>query len=61
MNRRARRRLVLHPPATGLAVVEHLVRAHGGTVGIVDGWTGTTIEVALPGTRSEHARIASGT
>ena len=45
----------------GLAVVDQLVRAHGGTVGIVDGASGTTIEVELPATPSEHLRSASGT
>ena len=45
----------------GLAVVDQLVRAHDGTVSIVDSPKGTTIEVELPATPSEHPRRASRT
>ena len=43
----------------GLAVVDQLVRAHGGVVGIVDGGRGTIIEVELPGRPSQQERSAT--
>ena len=45
----------------GLAVVDQLVRAHNGTVGIVDGGRGTTIEVELPAWSSDKAPSVSRT
>jgi two-component system sensor histidine kinase BaeS len=45
----------------GLAVVDQLVRAHGGVVRIVDGGTGATIEVELPGSPSDQTPSFSRT
>ena len=41
----------------GLAVVDQLVRAHGGVVGIVGGERGTIVEVKLPAGRA-NKRVA---